>query len=244
MQSLLRFVASPSRCGYLPDQQWSLEYEYVAELRPEEYLQRMLEGWRRFGMMLFRPACQRCTACRSLRVRAGAFHPDRSQRRCRQVSEGVIDLRIGQPSVTRAKLALYDSYHTFQSQQKGWPHHPPRDVDSYADSFVVHPFGVEEWCYYIGDRLVAVGYVDFLPGAGAQTAEGGLSAIYFFYDPAERDRSLGTWNILVLIDEAVRRGLPYVYLGYYVPGCGSMEYKQRFRPNEVREPTGAWRPFR
>src|SRR5438045_2173296 len=100
MQSLLRFIAAPSPCGYLPDQQWSLEYEYVAQLSPDEYLQRMLEGWRRFGTMMFRPACQHCTACRALRVRAAEFRPDRSQRRCRQANEGAIDLHIGQPSVT------------------------------------------------------------------------------------------------------------------------------------------------
>ena len=72
MESLFRYTAAPSRCGYLPDRRWSLEHEYVAELSPEEYLQRMLEGWRRFGHMLFRPACEGCTACKALRVRAAA----------------------------------------------------------------------------------------------------------------------------------------------------------------------------
>jgi arginine-tRNA-protein transferase len=241
MQSLFRFTANPSPCGYLPEQFWSLEYEYVAQLSAAEYLQRMLEGWRRFGMMLFRPACRSCTACHSLRVSAAKFCTDRSQRRCRQANEGIIELRIGQPSVTRAKLALYDRYHTFQSQHKGWPEHGPRDPESYADAFVVQPFAVEEWCYFLGERLVGVGYVDVLPGSAEQAAEAGLSAIYFFYDPAERDRSLGTWNVLSMIDAAAGRGLPYVYLGYYVAGCASMEYKRRFRPNQVRHPDGVWR---
>ena len=39
-------------------------------------------------------------------------------------------------------------------------------------------------------------------------------------------------------------GLPHVYLGYYVAGCGSLEYKARFRPNEVMEPNGKWVAFR
>jgi arginine-tRNA-protein transferase len=71
-----------------------------------------------------------------------------------------------------------------------------------------------------------------------------LSAIYFFYDPDERHRSLGTWNVLSLIEEAGRRRLPYVYLGYYVEGCGSMEYKGRFAPSELRGDDGVWRTFR
>jgi arginine-tRNA-protein transferase len=70
---------------------------------------------------------------------------------------------------------------------------------------------------------------------------GGLSAIYFVYDPDERGRSLGTWNVLCTIEEARRRGLPYVYLGYYVEGCASMAYKMRFAPNQLRHADGTWR---
>jgi len=70
----------------------------------------------------------------------------------------------------------------------------------------------------------------------------GLSAIYFFHEPAEAPRSLGTFNILMMIDEARPRGLPYVYLGYYVQGCRSLEYKARFQPNELLDAHGAWRP--
>ena len=143
----------------------------------------------------------------------------------------------GKPAVSRAKLSLYDRYHTFQSDQKGWPHHAPRDGRSYADSFVYHPFPIEEWCYYLGERLIGVGYVDALPA--------GLSAIYFFYDPEERRRSLGTFNVLSVLAGAAREGLPHVYLGYYVAGCRSLEYKGNFRPNEVLDAAdGSWKPFR
>ena len=72
----------------------------------------------------------------------------------------------------------------------------------------------------------------------------GLSAIYFFYDPAERQRSPGTWNVLSLLDHAARRRPSHVYLGYYVAGCRSMEYKARFVPNQVLEADGAWHDFR
>jgi arginine-tRNA-protein transferase len=246
MESVLRYVASPTNCGYLPGQRWSLEYEYVASVTPQEYLGRMLDNWRRFGHMLFRPVCESCRACRSLRVIVPQFRPDRSQRRCRRVNEGVVELRIGKPSVNRTKLELYDRFHAHQADHKGWPHHAPRDASSYADSFVHHPFPVEEWCYYLDGQLIAVGYVDVLRGPPPGTREpvGGLSAIYFFYEPKHRGRSLGTWNILCLIEQAARRGLPYVYLGYYVEGCGSMSYKPNFVPNQLRGSDGVWRDFR
>jgi arginine-tRNA-protein transferase len=242
MDSIFRYTAPVGPCSYLPKERASLEYEYVAELSQEEYLQRMQENWRRFGHVMFRPTCPTCRACRAVRVRAAEFRPDRSQRRVRKLNESVIERRIGTPAVTREKLDLYDRYHAFQADAKGWPQHEPRDRDSYADSFVDHPFPVEEWSYHLEGRLVGVGYVDALQVEPREVA--GLSAIYFYYDPDERDRSLGTWNVLCLIDEAVRRGLSYVYLGYYVAGCGSMEYKPRFVPNELRGEDGEWRLFR
>ncbi len=246
MESLFRYVAAPGPCGYLPEQTWSLEYDYVASLTPAEYLRHLLDNWRRFGHMLFRPVCATCRACRSLRVVVPRFRPDRSQRRCRRVNEDAVDMRIGEPTVNPARLALYDRYHAFQADHKGWPHHAPRDASNYADSFVHHPFPVEEWCYYLESELVGVGYVDVLPGPpdGSSERAGGLSAIYFYYDPRLRQRSLGTWNVLCLIEEAARRRLPYVYLGYYVEGCESMSYKPRFVPNQLRGEDGFWRDFR
>ncbi len=236
MESLIRFTAPPSQCGYLPDRNWSLEYEHVASLSAGEYGQRLEEGWRRFGHTVFRPRCPACTACRSLRVVVDRFRPDRSQHRARKANADDVELRIAAPRVTRSRLALYDRYHAFQSDFKAWPQHPAKDPESYADSFVYNPFPVEEWCYYLGGDLVGVGYVDVLPNA--------MSAIYFFYEPAERHRSLGTWNVLNIIEEAARRRVPHVYLGYYVDGCRSMEYKACFVPNETLGKDGEWRAFR
>ena len=236
METVFRFTAPPSRCGYLPGQVWRLEYEQVSRLSPAEYMERMVRGWRRFGEMLFRPNCPACQACRSLRVCVPRFRPDRSQQRNRKLNEGVVRAEIGRPSVSRAKLDLYDRFHAFQTETKEWPAHEPKDADEYARSFVDNPFATQEWCYWIGDRLVGVGYVDDLPG--------GLSAIYFFHDPAERHRGLGVWNVLSIIEHARQRGLPHVYLGYFVAECRSMTYKARYAPNEVRGPDGVWRELR
>jgi arginine-tRNA-protein transferase len=236
MESLFRYQAPVSPCGYLPDRAWSLEYELVGSLSPAEYGQRMREGWRRFGHSLFRPQCPACRACQSLRVRAAEFQPNRSQRRCRKLNEGTVELRIGPPRVSRQKLKLYDRYHAFQVGAKGWPEHPAKDAGSYRESFVENPFAVEEWTYYLDNHLAGVGYVDVVPE--------GLSAIYFFYEPALRQRSLGTWNVLCILEAARQRRLRHVYLGYFVAGCASLEYKANFQPNEILGADGVWRPFR
>jgi arginine-tRNA-protein transferase len=159
-----------------------------------------------------------------------SFRPDQSQRRAWRVNLGAVTIRIALPSRSPEKLDLFNRFHRYGQQVKGWPGDPGD-----ANLFLANPFDTEEWCYYIGERLVGVGYVDALPH--------GLSAIYFYWDPAERRRSLGTFNILMLIDSARRRGLPHVYLGYYVKGCRSLEYKARFRPNEILGTRQGWEPF-
>jgi arginine-tRNA-protein transferase len=236
MESVFQFVAAPSPCGYLPEQVWQLEYEIVRKLSPEEYLARLKSGWRRFGATLFRPRCPACSACRSLRVDVQRFRPNRRLRRVRAANAGQVDLRIGAPGVTQQKLELYDRFHAFQSDFKGWPGHEAKDARSYLQSFAQNPLPTQEWCYYLENRLVGVGYVDDLPQ--------GMSAIYFFYDPDQRNRSLGTWNILCLLEQAARKKVPYLYLGYYVEGCGSMAYKATFEPNQVLEADGHWHDFR
>lgn len=235
MESLFSYVAPPSPCSYLPDQRWSLEYEMVQDLDGDDYMQRMLQGWRRFGHMMFRPCCPRCTECRALRVDVAQFAPNRSQRRAWARNQGEVEVRIGRPGVSRAKLQLYDRYHAFQVGARGWPEHPAKDAGSYRESFVHNPDFTEEWTYHLDDRLIGVGYVDRLYG--------GLSAIYFYYEPDERQRSLGTWNVLNVLANARQFGLPHVYLGYYVRDCPSLAYKAKFVPNQVRCPDGMWRDF-
>jgi arginine-tRNA-protein transferase len=235
MESLFTYVSPPSQCGYLPDQDWSLEYDVVGRITRGEYLHQLAGGWRRFGNMLFRPRCQMCRACQSLRVIVDAFRPNRSQKRCRRANERDVRLVIGEPTVSRNKLQLYDRYHAFQATHKSWPLHPAKDASSYAQSFVQNPFPTEEWCYYLDRQLAGVGYVDYLPG--------GMSAIYFFYEPELRGRSLGTWNVLRLIDECARRKIPHLYLGYFVEGCASLEYKANFVPNQVFTIDGQWVDF-
>jgi arginine-tRNA-protein transferase len=226
------FVADPSACEYLPDQIWQLRYEVSARLTPEEYAVRLQRGWRRFGPVMFRPECPSCRQCQSLRVQVEAFRPNRSQQRAWKANQGDVSLEIGWPTASDAHRSLYDAFHRHQSRDKGW-RSPESDG---ADTFLDNPFETEEWRYTTGGRLIGVGYVDRLPQA--------LSAIYFYYDPDERSRALGTYNVLSIIERARTLGVPNVYLGYYVEGCRSLAYKAAFQPNEVLGPDGSWIPFR
>jgi arginine-tRNA-protein transferase len=236
MQLALEFVSPSGPCGYLPDRQWQFENAFIASMTPADYQERMEQGWRRFGRVMFRPRCPSCTLCQSLRVDVSRFRPNRSQRRNRAENAGQVILKIGSPAVSSEAMQLHDRYHAFQSEAKGWPEHSGSDAGTYFDSFVDQPFPVEEWRYFLDERLIGVGYVDRLPTA--------LSAIYFFSDPAERQRGLGTWNVLSIVGRATQLSIPYVYLGYHIADYRSLAYKANFVPNQKRTPDGLWQDYR
>jgi arginine-tRNA-protein transferase len=157
----------------------------------------------------------------------------RSHRRIRRANEGTVRCRIGAPAVTAEKLAIFERFQSERSDTRGWLPYEPGDLAEFVRSLVVNPFPTQEWRYSCGDSLIGVGYVDELSG--------GLSAIYFARDPAYRHHSLGTWNVLCLLDRARLVGLPHVYLGYHTDGCPSLRYKGQFRPNEHLDLDGVWR---
>lgn len=234
METRFRFLAPPSQCPYLEDKTWQLEYEIVRSLTPEELHKRINEGWRKFGYALFRPRCPSCSACQSIRVLVNQFQPDRSQRRVTKANANT-RLEIGTPSIDAQKVDLYMRHHLHHAATKGW-HRPSLDhaVDHIA-SFEQSPFPLQEWCYFIDDQLVSVSYIDVLPD--------GYSGVYFYHAPEHRDLSLGTWIVLSMIQQAAKLSLPYIYLGYFVRDCRSMEYKGRFKPSETIGTDGNWQPF-
>ena len=230
------FLGTPRQCGYLPDQLWRLEYRLAVDLSAAEYAELMIRGWRHFGRAVFRPRCQGCTACTPSRVDVARFRPDRAQRRAWSRNHADLELTIAEPTAGTAQLDLYRRYHQYQEATKQWPDRQGETRDEYHETFVDNPFPVQEWRFTLGETLVGIGYVDDLPV--------GPSAITFIHAPEHRDRSLGAYNVLALIDHARTLGLPHVYLGYHIADCPSMAYKARFAPNQALGPDGQWRDFR
>ena len=70
----------------------------------------------------------------------------------------------------------------------------------------------------------------------------GVSAVYSFFDPQDPRRGLGTYMILWLAQAAAKRGLPYVYLGYWIEDSTKMAFKRAFRPLEFFGSDG-WQEF-
>ncbi len=224
MVELARFIEQPRTCSYLPGESESLEVRAIAEMDPTEYGDLLARGYRRFGWQVFRPACAACCQCRSVRVLADRFQPSASERRVLKKNAGV--RAVLQPVfVTREHIELYNRYHRFMQDHRGWPERrtSPRD---YADSFLISSAGFGwQWLYFEGERLMGVALMDEVPGA--------ISLVYAFYEPDWRPRSPGTYSILKQLEYAKSRDIRYAYLGYWVEACPSLSYKERFRPREI-----------
>ena len=190
-------------------------------------LERLLErGWRRFGMVYFRPACAPCTACMSLRVPVHRFQLSRSQSRV--LRRGRFRLEIGLPAVTPDRIDLYNRWQVKQGTLRNW-NNQPIDPERYFLEFALPHQAAREFAFYDdgigGGSLVAIGLVDETPGA--------LNAVYTYFDPEYARFSPGTLCILQQLSYARERGKKSVYLGYRISDCASSRYKSRFRPHQL-----------
>lgn len=211
-------------CTYLPNLAAKTHYRYLESCDAKTYEAMLERGWRRFGKILFRPECSVCQQCRSLRVEVERFTPNRSMSRAGKKNAD-LDVEWSKPLLTVDHLELFRRYHQAQNVLRGWPL-CSAEPDEYCRSFVEGSgvFG-HELRLELGGRLIAVALVDVLPRA--------ISAVYCYYDPNFRDRTLGVMAILQQIQKARELGIPYVYLGYWVEPNSSMRYKSRYRPHQL-----------
>jgi arginyl-tRNA--protein-N-Asp/Glu arginylyltransferase len=217
------FTAPESVCMYLPTRLASNQYRTMLAVSPEEFQEMLARGWRRFGPIYFRPACAGCRECVPIRVPVRTFQPTKSQRRAQQKCSD-LRLEIRTPQVNEERLRLYHRWHAMREAERGWPESPISKEEYQMEFCLPHPCA-REFAYYDRTRLVGIGYVDQTPEA--------LSSMYFFYDPEYKERSIGIASVLREIETARELGLKYLYLGFRVLGCPSMEYKTQFRPHEL-----------
>jgi leucyl-tRNA---protein transferase len=231
MRVLQQFTSDAHTCAYLPDRLSTLEYAYAPVLTAQEYEDLMNRGFRKFGALFFQPVCHGCRECRPIRIPTARFRPDRSQRRAWKRNQD-LTVRRAAPSVDEARLDLYQRYHSAQSSRKGWPEQE-RDAREYAFGFVENPVPAIEITMWEGNTLRAVVLTDITPGV--------VSGVYHYHDPDLADRGLGTFCMLHTLELARELEKTWAYFGYYVAGCGSLEYKARFRPCEIMGADGVWR---
>jgi arginyl-tRNA--protein-N-Asp/Glu arginylyltransferase len=218
------------QCVYRPDELWALRM-HPAPRVDQAYQDLLDDHHRRSGWVVYKPVCQSCHACMAIRVPVEGFRPTKSQRKALRRNEDV-HVELGPPSPSEEKLELHNRFveHRFERGESSF-----RSLDTYEEVFGASPITTQEMRYRIDGRLVGLGLVDVLPNV--------ISSVYFYFDPGEQRRSLGTFSALKEIELARESGRNFLYLGYYITDCREMNYKARFQPCELLHPDGEWRPF-
>ncbi len=227
------YVTAPQPCPYLAGR---MERKLFTALQGEqaEKLNDSLskQGFRRSQNVLYRPSCSDCAACLSARIDVSAFRPGKSQRRTIN-RNAHLRRNAASPWATEDQYSLFRRYLDNRHAEGGMA-----DMDVFEFAAMIEETPIRSRVVEYSDpagRLTAVCLTDVL--------DDGLSMVYSFYEPDLPKQSLGSWMILDHVEIARETGLPYVYLGYWVPGSPKMGYKSTFSGIEVYR-HGRWQKMR
>jgi arginine-tRNA-protein transferase len=228
------FLTAPTPCPYLPGREERKVFAHLP-LSDGPIVNDSLTqvGFRRSQNIAYRPACEACRACQSARAPAGEYVLSRSERKILNRNND-LERHLVEAEATLEQFELLRRYLLTRHADGGmaemtWPDYVAMVEDTAVRTHLI------EYRRKSQDRgpgdLVACVLVDVLAD--------GLSLVYSFYDPDQPRRSFGSFIILDHIVQAQQNALPYVYLGYWVPGSEKMAYKARFSPLEILKP-GGW----
>lgn len=231
-------MTSPTPCPYKAGQFERKVFTHLMGLHAPA-LNDLLSQWgfRRSQNIAYRPSCETCDACISVRVLVNEFNPSRGFKRIIKRNRDLIATEVP----AEASLEQYDVFRSYLDERHIDGGMTDMTLVDYA--MMVEETAIETSLIEYRTRspldanndessdqidkandLVAVALTD--------TLEDGLSMVYSFYDPLLHDRSLGSYMILEHIERTRKLGLPYLYLGFWVEGSRKMEYKSRFTPQE------------
>ena len=221
--------ATPQECPYLENEIAVLPLRWYPERIEPGLFDNLLEkADRRVGRTLYRPSCPSCSACEGIRIRMADFQPSSSQRKLIKKNAD-LQVTLGPPRVDGVRLDLFNRHKLERDLSE-----EPTSSEHYANWLATSCVDTLEIDYWLDDKLIGVSILDF----GAISA----SSVYFFFDPDESKRGLGTFSVLHEIEWLRGRGLQFYYLGLWIGDCPSMSYKSRFLPHE-RLLGGEWTTF-
>ncbi len=215
------YLTAQYPCSYLPERQARSQVAAPGNMIDTGIYSELVRlGFRRSGQHVYRPRCDTCRACVSVRVPVAEFEPSRSQRRCLSRNAD-LSLSLRPLVFDEAHYRLYRRYQATRHAGGGMDQDDREQFCAFLLQSRVDSVLAE---FSLAGEVVMVALVDKLVD--------GLSAVYTFFDPDLEKRSLGAFGVLTQIRLAQEIGLPYVYLGYWIEACHKMAYKSSYRPLE------------
>lgn len=226
------YLTAPAACPYLPHEMERKVFTHLVGERAPELNDLLTQGgFRRSQNIAYRPACETCRACISVRIIVNEFRPTRSMRRVLAANADLVGYEYpAEPS--SEQYSLFRGYLDRRHQKGGMSDMSVLDYAMMVEDTHVHTKIVEYRKRAEGSGLEERPRGELVSVALTDRMGDGLSMVYSFFDPAQDQRSLGTFMILDHVRRAKALGLPHVYLGYWVKGSRKMDYKTKFLPQE------------
>lgn len=228
------YLTAEAPCPYLEGKQERKVFTHLLDADANT-INSMLTtaGFRRSQTIAYKPACDGCSACVSVRIPVDTFVPTSSFKRIIKRNRDL--KRIAREALaTEDQFALLHSYLNDRHANGGMSDMDEDDFSAMVEETTVDTAVLEYWTPSDSDDETAVPLArkDLIAASVTDVIDDGLSMVYSFFNPAYAGRSLGTYMILDHVAKAREMGLPYVYLGYWIEDCRKMAYKARFQPLE------------
>ncbi|SHL70943.1 arginyltransferase [Roseibium suaedae] len=232
------YLTAPAPCPYLEGRQERKVFTHLIGQHASALNDVLTQGgFRRSQNIAYRPACEDCKACVSVRVRVRDFVWTKSFRRHLKLGQELVGARLP-ASPSAEQYDLFRSYLLARHETGGMAEMSVLDYAMMIEDTHVETMVIEYRRRGPDSFLTGAGEGPLMGVALTDQLADGLSMVYSFYDPDVSGLSLGTFMILDHIQRARQMGLPYVYLGYWVDGSPKMAYKARFQPQEQLGPNG------
>jgi len=226
------YMTAPSACPYLPGQFERKVFTHLVGMRSSGLNDLLSQsGFRRSQTIAYRPACESCQACVSVRVLAQDFLPSPSQKRILKHNADLVGAFVT-AKATGEQYSLFRQYLDARHPDGGMADMSALDFSMMVDDSHVDT-GIVEYRRRGPDTAInGRGAGQLIAACLTDRLADGLSMVYSFFDPEESRRSLGAFMILDHVEKARRMGLNHVYLGYWVDGSRKMAYKASYLPQE------------
>ncbi|MEM7464897.1 MAG: arginyltransferase [Pseudomonadota bacterium] len=226
------YLTAPAPCPYLEGRKERKVFTHlVGDKAPEINDMLTQGGFRRSQNIAYRPACESCRACTSVRIVVDSFRMTRSFKRILKVNRNLVGAEL--PSAPSSEqYSLFRDYLDARHSSGGMADMTALDYAMMVEDTHVNTMMIEYRQRGPDTAITGHGEGPLIAVALTDILSNGLSMVYSFFDCNQTNRSLGSWMILDHVERARRMGLPYVYLGYWVEGSQKMQYKQRFQPQE------------
>lgn len=232
------YLTAPATCPYLPNQMERKVFTHLVGPRAAEMNDLLTQGgFRRSQNIAYRPACESCRACVSVRILAERFAPTKSMKRVLSLNKDIVSsIHASEPSTEQ--FSLFRRYLDHRHQSGGMSDMSALDYAIMVEDTHVNTRIIEYRTREPGSGIDPSKKGELLAVALSDLMSDGLSMVYSFFNPALEHRSLGTFMILDHVARTRALGLPHVYLGYWVDGSDKMGYKTRYLPQEHLTPRG------